>query len=279
MPERGTIYDFGANNGDDLPYYLLKADKVVAVEANPLLCQRIGERFATEIKNGRLFVENCVLAEGEGREVSFYVHKHNDVLSQFPKPAADKLGNFERISLPSRSPLDLIHRHGPPYYIKVDVEHYDTEILKLIFAADLRPPFISAESHEVEVFSTLQVLGGYKAFKLVDGRSVAERFNRHPIRSQAGDTVYSFPAHSAGPFGDDIPGGWMAADHFFRLLAYEGLGWKDIHATNLMNPDPELLPSVKAYFVRAMTDRMPAFSRKPLRRAVSTLFPEVTPAS
>jgi hypothetical protein len=29
------IYDLGANNGDDIPYYLLKADTVVAVEANP----------------------------------------------------------------------------------------------------------------------------------------------------------------------------------------------------------------------------------------------------
>ena len=32
-----VIYDIGSNNGDDIPYYLMKCDKVVAVEANPLL--------------------------------------------------------------------------------------------------------------------------------------------------------------------------------------------------------------------------------------------------
>jgi hypothetical protein len=39
-----VIYDFGANNGDDIPYYLKKAELVVAVEANPSLCQKIEER-------------------------------------------------------------------------------------------------------------------------------------------------------------------------------------------------------------------------------------------
>lgn len=58
-----VIYDFGANNGDDIPYYLLKADVVVAVEANPKLCNAISNRFENYISDGRLFVENCVLAE------------------------------------------------------------------------------------------------------------------------------------------------------------------------------------------------------------------------
>ncbi|HYZ60858.1 MAG TPA: FkbM family methyltransferase [Acetobacteraceae bacterium] len=277
MLEPKVIYDFGANNGDDLPYYLLKADKVVAVEANPTLCRQIEARFEAEIKAGRLVVENCVLAEGQtNRQVPFYVHKTNDVLSQFPRPEDDKIGNYECISLASESPLSLTERHGAPYYIKVDVEHYDAEILRLIFEAGLRPPFISAESHDVEVFAVLVALGGYKAFKLVDGRSVGDRFIDHPIRSSNGEGTYSFPHHSAGPFGEDIPGGWMAADNFFRLLALEGLGWKDIHATNQVAPDPELLPSVKAYFVKAMADRMPGRARKLARSAVAKAFPEVT---
>ena len=35
------IYDFGANNGDNIEYYLLKSDLVIAVEANPELCDFI----------------------------------------------------------------------------------------------------------------------------------------------------------------------------------------------------------------------------------------------
>ena len=55
------IYDFGANNGDDIPYYLMKADEVIAVEANPNLCDLIKNRFPKEIIDGRLKVENCVI--------------------------------------------------------------------------------------------------------------------------------------------------------------------------------------------------------------------------
>ncbi|SDB18623.1 hypothetical protein SAMN05660653_00921 [Desulfonatronum thiosulfatophilum] len=43
--------------------------------------------------------------------------------------------------------------------------------------------------------------------------------------------MYSFPLHSAGPFGNDVDGAWMNASTFLRVLALEGLGWKDIHAT------------------------------------------------
>jgi hypothetical protein len=69
------IYDFGANNGDDIPYYLMKSDLVIAVEAIPALCQLIEERFHLEIQSGRLVIENCVLtADNELSEVPFYVH-------------------------------------------------------------------------------------------------------------------------------------------------------------------------------------------------------------
>jgi hypothetical protein len=50
--------------------------------------------------------------------------------------------------------------------------------------------------------------------------------------------LYSFPFHSAGPFGNDVDGAWMTGDNFLRVLALEGLGWKDIHATNTAVADP-----------------------------------------
>ena len=51
------IYDIGSNNGDDIPYYLLKSDLVVAIEANPQLCNLINQRFKSEIDEGKLVVE------------------------------------------------------------------------------------------------------------------------------------------------------------------------------------------------------------------------------
>ena len=66
------IYDVGSNNGDDIPYYLLKSDLVVAIEANPDLCNLINQRFKNEIVKGKLIVENCVIQnENSLNEVPF----------------------------------------------------------------------------------------------------------------------------------------------------------------------------------------------------------------
>jgi hypothetical protein len=45
----GLIYDLGMNNGDDTDYYLKRGFEVVAVEANPALCQVARDRFAEAI--------------------------------------------------------------------------------------------------------------------------------------------------------------------------------------------------------------------------------------
>ena len=83
MTAQKVIYDLGSNNGDDIPYYLLKCDLVVAVEANPILCKHIEARFSDAIQDGRLVVENYVLDTDQSQgNVSFYIHRTNHVLSQ-----------------------------------------------------------------------------------------------------------------------------------------------------------------------------------------------------
>lgn len=239
-----VIYDFGANNGDNIPYYLRKADLVVAVEANPLLCEHIRTRFSVEISQKKLILENFVLTDcDKSGEVFFYRHKTNHVLSQFPRPS--DLENFDEILLPSKSVIQVIAGHGDPYYIKVDIEHYDEEILRELFENDIRPPFISAESHSIEVFSLLVSLGRYDAFKLVEGNIVSIIYQNHKIVTSDGLETYSFPHHSAGPLGDDLNGQWMTANNFFRFLGFVGLGWKDIHATNIHKADPNVFAEIQ----------------------------------
>ena len=95
------IYDFGANTGDDIPYYLKKGDVVVAFEANPMLTKEIERKYHQEILGGRLFVENCVITNGEfSGNVPFYLHKHGNIISQFPKPPIEELPNFDEVLLP-----------------------------------------------------------------------------------------------------------------------------------------------------------------------------------
>jgi FkbM family methyltransferase len=237
------IYDFGANNGDDVPYYLLKADRVVAVEANPVLAEEIERRFSREISSGRLVVENCVLTvDASAGEVPFYLHKSNHVLSQFPAPQPSYAGQFDEVLLPANDVLDIVRRHGAPHYIKIDVEHFDHVILRRLLLNNIRPPYISAESHSVDTLCLLVALGEYSAFKLVDGASVATRYARHTIDTADGARDYSFVEHSAGPFGNDIAGSWMTKDILFRVLSYAGLGWKDIHASSVDAPDLDFSP-------------------------------------
>jgi FkbM family methyltransferase len=53
-----TILDIGANNGDDTAYYLHCGCKVIAVDANPILCRELEDRFTAERANGRAVILN-----------------------------------------------------------------------------------------------------------------------------------------------------------------------------------------------------------------------------
>ena len=236
--EPSVIYDFGMNNGDDVAYYLLKGHRVVGVEANSDLCAEVEERFAREIETGRLKVLNVALAENESaKPIGFYVHRHNHVLSQLPKPPADQLDQFRLIQVPCRTPASIVREFGEPVYVKVDVEHFDLQVLQNLFAAGIYPPEISAESHSINVFACL-VANGYQAFNLVEGGTVGSDYGDATVTTPDGPRHFHFKPHSAGPFGEDIRPPWEDADTFFHTLAIAGLGWKDIHSIPTWNRKP-----------------------------------------
>jgi FkbM family methyltransferase len=231
-----VIYDIGANNGDDIPYYLQKADVVVAIEANPVLCKQVRERFAEFVESGRVIIENCVMtARQEAISVPFYISKDHHVGSRFPKPA--KPEHFAEIIVPAKRIDRLIAEHGFPYYVKIDTEYYDHVLLRALFDAGIRPPLLSAESHNIKIFLLMASVGRYKAYKIVDGCSVEHVYKQCEISTRKGPVCYSFPSHSAGPFGDDIAGEWISTELLFRRLVAEGLGWKDIHAISINTRD------------------------------------------
>ena len=108
---------------------------------------------------------------------------------------------------------------------------------KNLFGAGGLPTEISAESHSVDIFASL-VANSYTAFNLVDGLTVAKRYGRASIATTAGPSQFRFQPHSAGPFGEDIQTPWEDADTFLYTLAAAGLGWKDIHASRVIPPQP-----------------------------------------
>ena len=95
------------------------------------------------------------------------------------------------------------------------------------------PPYLSAEAHSVEVYASLIANGKYKSFKLVDGPSIPQVYYNHPVERRGTTVFYSFPDHSAGPFGNDIIGPWQTASTFLHTLARANFGWKDIHVSRV----------------------------------------------
>jgi len=230
-----VIFDIGANNGEDLEYYLMKAEKVIAVEANPLLCSLIEERYPEAITKGNLIVENLVITNEKEHTVDFYLHKTNPGLSQISQPNHASAANFNRTTLPAVNIVELIKRHTAgnqnPYYCKLDVEGFESPLLVALFAAGIYPQFLSAESHSAEVFSQIASCGKYQSYKLVEGNTVHSKYRNARIDTMHGERRYTFKAHSAGPFGEDILGGWYQVNDFFLKLSISGLGWKDIHVS------------------------------------------------
>lgn len=233
-----VIYDFGSNNGDDIPYYLLKADKVVAVEANPALARMIADRFPKEISSGRLVLENVAVTEEDDDEpIAFYVHRRHHVLSTVLKPQQSEEHNYDKILVPTIAAPILVAKHGLPFYIKIDLEGFDIIVLRALFQQGVRPHQISVEGHDAAALGMLAAMGGYKRFKIVRGYEIGRVIAEATITDRTGtDTAYRFPVHSAGPFGEDIRGPWLNSRDFFRVLQVEGLGWYDIHAQ--YGPEP-----------------------------------------
>jgi FkbM family methyltransferase len=60
------IYDIGMDDGDDTDFYCRKGFRVVAVEADPDLCEQATMRFASEIADGRITVINRAIVETPG---------------------------------------------------------------------------------------------------------------------------------------------------------------------------------------------------------------------
>jgi FkbM family methyltransferase len=226
------VYDFGMNNGDDVDYYLAKGCRVVAVEANPALSELGAKRFRENIADGSLVILNCAVHDHEGT-ADFFVHDQYDVLSTLAPEAVHRTDielRWTRIPVAVRRASAIIEEYGKPLFVKIDVEQVDHIVLRDLLTHAIKPPYISAESHVIDVYCVLVAMG-YEKFKLVNGATVPIEFKDHPIVRVGGErTKFSFNEHSSGPFGEDLPGPWIDKMALLDKLMAAGLGWKDIHA-------------------------------------------------
>jgi FkbM family methyltransferase len=241
------IIDVGAHNGDDTAYYLQRGFRVVAIEANPALAQVITARFREQVASGTLAVLNVGISPARGRQ-PFWVSEDNSVLSSFDRQLVERHGGrSHRIDVECMPFADVLHMHGIPYYLKVDIEGYDRVCLDALEPAAC-PAYVSCEvAHVGGVIEHLQAIG-YRSFKLVNQSTYTEatpvfdheigfralrRLCRAVPRLRHGlpdgvradfDTFaeqqrYVFPQGSSGPFGEDTHGQWRSADDVLRRFA------------------------------------------------------------
>jgi len=132
---KSIIYDFGANCGQDIFYYLLKSELVIAVEANKALCERIAIDFAPAIESGRLIdVNKALYVPTKGNATPTHVTLHipklgckaglGDAHATLVDPA--KIENsffadpeeYEKIEVQASTPVEIISHYGLPYTSK-----------------------------------------------------------------------------------------------------------------------------------------------------------------
>ena len=234
------IFDLGLNNGDDTDFYLKRGFDVIALDANPALCERAQERFQAAIKEGRLRILNAAIWDTCG-QTTFYINLSNDHWSSLDVTwAARDSSKYSEITVECVTLDNLFNEFGVPYYLKVDVEGVDQSVLEQLRGCNLLPLFVSVEDCRLG-FDYMRILAscGYNRFKLLDQSTVSQ------MKDAA--TAHVFPAGSSGPFGDDLPGAWLPHDamvQHYALTVRDRSGnrlaprthWWDIHCTNSSDP-------------------------------------------
>ena len=230
------IFDLGMNNGDDTAHYLRLGFDVIALEANPALCEAAEKRFAAEMGEGRLTVLNAAIWEKAG-ETTFFINLDNDHWSSLDVGWAGRdSSRCRRIDVQCVTLPDLFGEFGVPHYLKIDVEGVDHIVLSQLRDHELRPLYVSVEDCRfgLQYMETLSSCG-YDRFKLLDQSTVG--------RITDANTGRAFPAGSSGPFGADVPGEWLPHRDMVALYSSSVRNeqghrlaprtrWWDIHCTN-----------------------------------------------
>jgi FkbM family methyltransferase len=204
------IMDIGMNNGRDSFFYLRKGFRVVAVEGNPFLVEKVSKRLAAYIASGQLIIEPVGLGQKEG-QIPFYINLDDDGWSSFNKALGTRNGTrYKELSVACIQPQSLFQKYGMPYYLKIDIEGSDIEVVRALHDFSDRPRYISMEDNQTRCFFELWSVG-CRAFKIVNQAQLGKiRCPNPPLEGRYVDV--KFDGTTSGPFGDEAPGEWMTLD-------------------------------------------------------------------
>jgi FkbM family methyltransferase len=233
-PNLNIIFDFGANEGQNISYYLSKCDVVVAVEGNPSLVALIKEKFKGEIERGRVHVENVAITDSNSavsQFAKFYISKKSNLLSTVIAP--EKIDEFDLIEIPTKTTAEIIEKYttrdNPPLYCKFDLEMFDAIAVKSMFDQGIYPTYCSVEIHDHQAAEEVLKQNRYSSYQIVKGSEIGPK-PKKKLFSKEQKNRFQFARHSAGPFGDDLGGFRLSSRLIREELDFVGSGWLDLHA-------------------------------------------------
>ncbi len=241
------IFDFGANEGQNIVYFLNRADYLVCVEANPILCEKIKADFKNYLDSGKLFIENCAISNLNIDLETFYIHKKKHTHSQLTEP--NDLDEFNKINVRVVRASNLINKYlnnlnlEKAHYIKIDIEHLDHIVFKEILDSNINFDYISCEVHSSLVLKEV-IQSNLKYFKVVIGKDVKK------LNYKNNENInINFAHDSSGPFGEDINEKWINKTSLITFFVNHGFGWFDICCSNLNenNIEKELIYDLKIH--------------------------------
>lgn len=231
------IFDIGMHVGQDTRFYLEKGFKVIAVEANPVLACEARRTFKDYIDRGQLTIVAKGIASGGSTSIPFFVNNLHSEWSSFIEDIGSRGGSYETIYVEVTSVPFLFKQHGCPYYLKIDIEGLDYDLLKSLHDVHTLPRYISAENGQEHMIRELVSLG-YKSFKFINQAHIGGRHSIIP--SKEGISVDIIFDHGAsGEFGEDTLGEWMTMEAVIEVsnrywsnpkIDANKDGWYDIHA-------------------------------------------------
>jgi FkbM family methyltransferase len=226
--EQKTALDVGAHRGEVTGELLARGMRVICVEPQDFLVERLEQRFAAELGDGRLKLERCAASDRRGT-AALYLGSASTVSSleeewttiAFP----EEFRSPRRVEVPLVPAAELLARHAMPQlgFAKIDVEGHELPALRGLLASEssAAPAMVMFEASHCfadRAESCIELLWsrGYRTFDL---------FIRWGIDPIAGERFTS----------PKLPSAWHACgtrNFYANVIAYHGEGPKGIGKLN-----------------------------------------------
>lgn len=221
------VYDVGMNNGDDTAYYLQLGRRVIAIEADPDLCDKARVRFEEAIADGRLTIVNMGVTAEPGT-LDFWICENKREWNSFDRRIASRDGlPHHAIPVPCQTFAWIVRHHGIPTTLKIDIEGHDRLCIDGLADLPDLPLHLSVELGDIDAFTRQLEALGYTEFKCVsqyDFLPLQLPPSEEQLRHEHGDAHHTrrhgdwiFPEGSSGPTGPDTCGRWLSAEEARRV--------------------------------------------------------------